>query len=116
MKEKTNKSKNINLNNNSFSMKLYIICQRYPFFRKLKILLYFFDTIILFLIPKIKFLNNSNKKKIFIIYNYAFGDGLIFLNVFKDIRKIYNRNEYEITLMCQKGLEKIYEEQQVKVL
>ena len=42
------------------------------------------------------------------MYNYAFGDGIIFLCSFKHIRKIYSRNDYEITLICQNGLESIY--------
>lgn len=92
----------------SFSLKLYNICQRHPFFRKLKIVLYFIDWIILLFVKKPKKIKN-NKKQVFIMYNYAFGDGIIFLCSFKHIRKIYNSNDYDITIICQKGLQSIYE-------
>ena len=92
----------------SFSLKLYNICQRHPFFRKIKIILYFIDGFLLLFIKKPK-KNSNKKKKVFIMYNYAFGDGIIFLCVFKHIRKIYNREKYELTIICQKGLQSIYE-------
>ena len=92
----------------NFSLKLYNICQRHPFFRKIKVVLYFFDCLLLLFIKKPKKLN-INKKQVFIMYNYAFGDGIIFLCSFKHIRKLYNSNDYEITIICQKGLQSIYE-------
>ena len=92
----------------NFSLKLYNICQKYPIFRKYKILLYFIDAILLLFIRKPLKTKNS-KKKVLIIYNYAFGDGIIFLCSFKHIRKIYPKKEYTISLICQKGLQSIYE-------
>lgn len=91
-----------------FSLKLYNLCQRLPFLRNLKVVLYFTDILLLIFIKKPKY-EARNKKKVFIMYNYAFGDGMIWLNVAKDYRKIYPSNEYEITLICQKGLDSIYE-------
>lgn len=99
---------NLNSYSSNFSLKLYKLCQRLPFLRKLKVFLYFFDSFLLIFIKKPKY-KKEEKKKIFIMYNYAFGDGIIWLNVAKDLRKIYKSSEYEITLICQKGLNSIYE-------
>lgn len=92
----------------NFSLKLYNICQKYPIFRKFKIILYFVDFFILLFIQKPKNEISSTKKQVFIIYNYAFGDGIVFLCSFRHIRKLYPKNEYYISLICQKGLESIY--------
>lgn len=93
----------------NFSLKLYNICQKYPVCRKFKITLYFIDSILLLFIKKPKKIERK-KKKVLIIYNYAFGDGIIFLCSFKHIRKIYPKKDYDISLICQKGLHSIYEE------
>ena len=93
----------------SFSLKLYNICQKYPIFREFKVILYFVDWFLLLFIKKPK-KTNSKKQKVFIMYNYAFGDGIIFLCSFKHIRKVYPKDKYEISLICQKGLQSIYEE------
>lgn len=97
-------------NNNyssSFSLKLYNLCQRFPFIRKLKSFLYFTDGILLLFIKKPK--NNLSKRKnVLIIYNFAFGDGINFLCAFKNIRKIYDKKSYYVSIICQKGLDSIY--------
>lgn len=90
------------------SLKLYALCQRYPWIRKVKVILYFFDSFFLLFIRKPK-KKSQTKKQIFIMFNYAFGDGIIWLTAISDLRKIYPQNEYEITLMCQRGLGQIYE-------
>ena len=92
----------------NFSLKLYNVCQRHPFFRKTKIILYYIDWLLLLFVKKPKKVD-SKRKKVFIMYNYAFGDGIIFLCSFKHIRKIYDKKNYEITIICQKGLQSIYE-------
>ena len=92
----------------NFSLKLYNICQRYPFFRNFKIILYFVDFFILLFIKKPGKNIDCSKKQVFIIYNYAFGDGIVFLCSFRHIRKLYPKSKYYISLICQKGLESIY--------
>ena len=92
-----------------FSLKLYNICQKYPIFRSFKLILYFIDWFLIIFIKKPKKIGHA-KKKVLIIYNYAFGDGIIFLCSFIHIRKVYPKKEYEISLICQKGLQSIYEE------
>lgn len=92
----------------NISLKLYVLFQRHPFLRNLKNILFFTDALLLIFIKKPKKKNNP-KKQIFIMYNYAFGDGIIFLNSISGIRKIYPNDKYFITLICQKGLASIYE-------
>ena len=96
----------------NFSLKLYNLCQRHPVFRKLKVVMYFIDSFLLIFIPKPKRVKNK-KKQVFIMYNYAFGDGIIMLCTYRYIRKIYPKDKYEITLICQKGLQSIYENEGV---
>lgn len=92
----------------NFSLKLYNLCQRMPFLRNLKVILYFIDSILLLFIKKPKIKQNK-KQEVFIIYNYAFGDGIIWLCSARELRKIYPKNKYNITLICQKGLHRLYE-------
>lgn len=101
-------NKKINNYSSSFSLKLYNLCQRIPLLRRFKVILYFIDGILLLFLKKPKYKKNK-KKKVLIIYNYAFGDGIIFMSVFKNIRKIYPKTKYEVNLICQKGLNPIYE-------
>lgn len=97
----------------SFSLKLYNLCQRVPFFRYLKVILYFTDSLLLLFLKKPKYDKNRKKKEIFIMYNYAFGDGMIWLCSAKYLRKLYPRKDYSITLICQKGLNSIYENENI---
>ena len=96
----------------NFSLKLYNICQRFPFVRNLKVILYYTDIFLLIFIKKPKYKKNK-KKEILIIYNYAFGDGIIWLCTAKHIRELYPRDNYNITLICQKGLNSIYENENI---
>lgn len=96
----------------NFSLKLYNLCQRIPVLRKFKVILYFFDSILLMFIRKPKY-TYSKKKKIFVIYNYAFGDGVIWLSAANKLRKIYPVDKFQITLICQKGLQSLYENENI---
>ncbi len=75
--------------------------------KKIKELMYYVDKIICLTIKDPKY-QKEDRKKVAIIFNLALGDGVIFNNALHDIRNIYNEKEYHITLFCQKGLEKIY--------
>lgn len=96
----------------NFSLKLYNICQRFPMIRKLKILLYFLDYFILLFIKKPKY-TDRKKREILVIYNYAFGDGIIWLCSSRHLRKLYPKNKYNITLICQKGIHTLYENEKI---
>lgn len=96
----------------NFSLKLYILFQRMPFLRRCKIFMFYIDTILLLFIKKPKHIHN-NKKQILVTYNFAFGDGIIWLCSAKHIREIYPKNEYDITLICQKGLNQLYEKENI---
>jgi len=81
--------------------------QKNLFLRDIKGIMYYIDGIILFFISKPKY-DDDGKKKVLIIYNLALGDGVIWRCSAVNLRKIYSKEEYKITLICQKGIEKLY--------
>lgn len=92
---------------NSFK-KIAGLFQKNLFLRNLKVIYYYIDKLLLLFISKPKKVQN-NKKQILIIYNIALGDGIIWRCAALHLRKIYPVENFEITLLCQKGLNKIYE-------
>ncbi len=78
------------------------------FLRRLKAIMYYVDSIILFFIKKPVY-RQEKKKKVLVIYNLVFGDGVIWRCSAIHLRKIYPKSNYEITLICQKGIDKLYE-------
>ena len=86
---------NKNYISNSFR-KFVGLFQKNLLLRKLKVIMYYFDYILIFLIKKPKY-KKSRKKKVLLIYNLAFGDGVIFRCSSKNIRKVYPKKDYEIT-------------------
>lgn len=95
-----------------FSLKIYVFFQKHPFLRSLKIIFYFIDFILLLFIKK-PLKKDSTKKEVLLIYNYAFGDGVIWLCSVNKIRNLYPSEEYQITLICQKGINFLYEAQNI---
>lgn len=81
--------------------------------RKIKSLYYYIDGVLLSFIKKPKKLDNNKKKKIVISFNLSLGDGVIFMTALKNLRNIYPNEQYEITLACQKGLNKMYEKMNI---
>lgn len=101
-------NKKENYNNNTF-IKFYSFLLKNLNMKKIKSIMYYFDRIICLFIKKPKYIVDK-KKKILIIFNLALGDGVVFLNAISNIDSIYPKNDYSITIACQKGLNKIYEE------
>lgn len=104
------------MNNEGYIPNLFItlnnIMQRNELLRKLKVIMYYIDSIILFFIKKPKE-HKNDRKKVLIVYNLALGDGVVFACALKNIRKIYPKEQYELTIACQRGLNKIYENLEV---
>lgn len=96
----------------NFFSNLYSIFQKNKFMSRLKILLYYFDTILLAFIKK-PVQNKSNKKKVLCVYNIALGDGILWLCAARNLRKIYPSNKFELTLVCQEGLQRIYQNENI---
>lgn len=92
---------------NSFFSKLYSLIQKSSILKKIKNIMYFIDKILVILISKPMYIKKS-RKKLLIMYNLALGDSIVFLNSLESIRKLYSSKEYELTLICQKGLEKLF--------
>lgn len=91
----------------NFFKKMVSFFQKNLFFRNLKVIMYYLDKILLIFIKKPKYVS-SKKKKILIIYNMAFGDGVIFRCSAINLRKVYPKKDYEVTLLCQKGINMLY--------
>lgn len=88
-------------------VKIYSLIQKNLSLKKMKELMYYIDRILCLFIKKAKYYDNK-KKSILIIFNLALGDGVIFLNSIANLRSKYPKSEYQITLVCQKGLDVIY--------
>ena len=82
--------------------KIYSLLWKIPFLQNIRILFYFIDYFILLTIKKPQ-KNNSEKKKVLIVYNGALGDTIMYYNLFESYKKIYTEKFYEITLVCQKA-------------
>lgn len=93
------KSKNTFITLNSFIQKFSL--------QKVKAVMYYIDRPLSLLSGKTNY-KEINKKKIAIIYNLAFGDGIVFRSALSNYLKDYDKDEYEVTLFCQKGLKNIY--------
>lgn len=52
---------------------------------------------------------NGLKKTVLIIYNLALGDGVMFYEIMKKFRQLFPKDNYEITMVCQRGLETFFE-------
>lgn len=76
--------------------------------RNLKSMYYYIDGVVLKFIKKPTYVEDT-KKKVIIVYNLSLGDGAMFCCALKNIREIYPKDKYEITIICQNGLNKIYE-------
>jgi len=97
--------------NNYISKKfsdLFLLFQKNLFLRKLKVIFYYIDGIMLPFLPKAKYIKEK-KKKVLVLYNQFLGDAVIWRCSSIHLRELYPRNKYKITLLCQKGLNKIYE-------
>ena len=99
--------KNNSYLSNSFK-KIAGLFQKNLFLRNLKNIYYYVDAILLIFAGKCK-KQKSEKKEVLIIYNIALGDGVIWRCAAVHLRKIYPAENYKLTLLCQKGLNKIYE-------
>ena len=93
--------------NNTF-INIYSFLQKSLNMKKLKSIMYYVDRVLMLFVKKPKY-QNQTKKKVAIIFNLALGDGVIFLNALDDLNKKYPKDKYIVTLICQKGLEKVYE-------
>lgn len=80
--------------------------------RKIKKIYYYIDGIIMLFTGRPK-KQITGKKKVILLFNLALGDGVMFMTVLKNIKNIYPKDKYEITLACQNGLNKLYEKMDI---
>lgn len=103
--------KNKNYMSNCFQ-RIAGIFQKNNILRNSKVLFCYIDNILLFFIKKPK-QTKKERQKILIIYNLAFGDNVIFRCSADNYRKIYPKDKYELNFVCQKGIDKLYVEDDI---
>lgn len=52
----------------------------------------------------------KEKKTLFVVYNMALGDGIMFRGVDKYLRDIYPKEQWHITIACQSAFKSLYEQ------
>lgn len=95
------KTKNIFLMLNQVLWKSNIV-------KKSRNLMYYVDKMIL-LNQKKPQRSIKEKKQVLIIYNLALGDAIMFLSVIPNLREIFPKEKFELTIACQKGIEPLFE-------
>lgn len=93
----------------SFFLKVNEFIWKNSFVQRFRNIFYIVDFFVLLFCKK----NNTtqettNKKKVLIVYNMALGDGIIFSGVSNHIRKIWPKDEYEVTIACQSAFASLY--------
>ena len=99
--------KNNNYISNVF-IKILGRTQKSQFMKKMKLLYYYIDSILLIGLKNEKSIVNT-KKKVLIIYNIALGDGVVFRCTVLHLNKLFPKKDYEIHLACQNGLNYLYD-------
>lgn len=77
------------------------------FLQKIRGLFFYIDKLLLIGLKNPKYID-SDRKKVLIVYNMALGDGVMFYGVSKAIREVYPKNQYEISIACQKAFADLY--------
>lgn len=75
--------------------------------QRIKQIMYYVDRFLALFIKDTVY-KKRNKKEIAVIYNLAFGDGIVFRSALDEFLKDYDNKKYSVTLFCQKGLGKLY--------
>lgn len=104
MNQKSEHSYNIS---NVF-LKINQLLWRNSFMQRIRGIFYYIDAVLLLFCKKAKY-QPTGKKKVLVVYNLALGDGIMFYEVSKSIRKIWPSDQYEITIVCQKAFKQLYE-------
>lgn len=111
MSQKNEHSYNIS----KFFLKVNQLLWRKSFMQNIRSVFYYVDAILLMLCKRAprKTKIDNHKKKVLIVYNLALGDGIMFYEVSKSIRSIWPREQYEISIACQKAFKSLYESAEV---
>lgn len=80
---------------------------RKPILQNIRILFYFYDSVVLKLVKKPKKVQ-TGKKELLIVFTLPLGDCVIFLGGIESLRKIYPSEKYRISIACQKGYEELF--------
>lgn len=96
-----------------FFNEMNTLFQKNLFLRSMKKTLYYTDGILLKFSKKPKIASTTKKKKVLVLFNLGLGDAVVFRCSALKLRKLFPKKEYELTLTCQNGTEKIFENDQL---
>ena len=96
-----------------FFLKINQILWKISFLQRIRSLFYFIDSVLLLGTKPHENRQNSDKKKVLIVYNMALGDGIMFLGVAQHYRNVYPREKYELSIACQSAFKSLYEETKI---
>ena len=72
---------------------------RFPVLQRIRVLFYFFDSIILLFLKKP--VRQQGKKKVIVFFTHSLGDCAMFLSATDFIHSLYPEDEYDVTLSCK---------------
>ena len=90
----------------AFATKLFQAVKRFSFLMKLRVLFYFFDSVILFFLRRPKPLS-ADKKRICILLLPGMGDCIIFCRLAESLKKALPPDQYELTILANDTHEKL---------
>ena len=95
------------------SIRTYEMLLKMPVLQNIRAIFYFIDGFILQFIKKPQKDGQLHKKSVLVIHNIALGDSVLWLSVSKQLRELYPRNQYTITLACQQAFKPLYDHENI---
>ena len=90
----------------AFATKLFQSVKRFSFLMKLRLLFYFFDSVILFFLRRPK-PQSADKKRICILLLPGMGDCIIFCRLAESLKKALPPDQYELTILANDTHQKL---------
>lgn len=92
----------------SLFTKIYQLLMKFPLLQNIRAAFYFVDFFLLLGIKKPS-KSKGERKKLLLVVSFALGDCILFMKAFEGYRQLYNKDEWEITVTCQKACSILFE-------
>lgn len=89
---------------------------KFPGLQKIRLIFYFFDSLILFFIKRPKKNINARKEKIIIFFTHGLGDCAMFCSAIDYIKESFPEDKYELTLSCNSNYTDLFKNKIKKIL
>ena len=89
---------------------------KFPGLQKIRLIFYFFDSLILFFIKRPKKNINARKEKIIIFFTHGLGDCAMFCSAIDYIKESFPEDKYELTLSCNSKYKDLFKNKIKKIL